>query len=705
MRRSYPNMLAVTTLDECRRQIRGSEDTACLGVRKALPSSCLRSGVSRYLVKFGMRRVLIGFVPRRALVLPFLSACLLISLHAQVPADPLSGIKNQTYRTEMMRIYSSAPNTAVLFFKVFGERKGHLLDRQAVLKLTNRATQYSTWQTTSRDPAGESFATGAEAVFVDIPLGVYDAEITAVGFLTAHQEVRISTSMAQERFEVILQRDPSAVNLDVTDGQVSPKVRKELKRAVSALKSHSLQDAEKHLNKAFLSSPDSSNVNFLLGYLFFEKRDYAQAEKYLASASTLNPHNGQALTLLGRTGMQRQNYPAARSALEQAVLADPENWLPHNLLADTYLHEKNYEGAKVEANKAVIKGQEAASPAQLVLGQALLNLGQFHEGVEALKVFLNQSPHNPVAGQVRDLVTRFENMPATTKLAEADPVAKDKLAGVNALDAVAASRLAVTAWQPPGIDNVKLTLARGVECPAGQVLHESGKRVEELVDDVTRVAAIEDLTHQTLDELGNPIDTESRKYDYVASIAETKPGLIAIDEYRSSVTRFYDYPGGIASTGFASLALVFHPQVRDNFELRCEGLGDWNGQATWLIRFQQRDDRPNVTHSYDIGGQIYPVKLKGRAWISPDKFQIMRIEAEMVRPMPEILLLSEHQIVEYGPVPFPRKQVSLWLPKNVEIYFDFRKHRYHRRHSFHHYMLYSVESVDKPKEPVAAPTD
>jgi tetratricopeptide (TPR) repeat protein len=605
----------------------------------------------------------------------------------------------------MMRDYNTAPNTAVVIFKVFGERKGHLLDRQAVLKLTDSATQFSTWQTTSRDPAAENLATGSEAVFIDVPLGVYDAEITAVGFLSTHQEVRISTSLAQERFEVILQRDPSAVNLDVTDAQVSPKTRKELKRAVSALKSHSLPEAEKHLNKAYQSSPGSSNINFLLGYLFFEKRDYAQAEKYLASASTLNPHNGQALTLLGRTGMERQNYPAARSALEQAVLADPENWLPHDLLADTYLHEKNYENAKVEADKAVAKGQAGASPAQLVLGQALLNLGQFHDGVEALRVFLNESPHNPVAGQVRDLVTRFENMPATTKLAEADPIAKGKLAGVNALDAVAVSRLAVAAWQPPGIDDVRLSLAQGVECPAGQVIYESGKRVEELVDDVARVAAIEDITHQTLDEVGNPINTENRKYDYVASITETDSGLLAVDEYRTSVTRLYDYPGGIASTGFSSLALVFHPHVRDNFELRCEGLGDWNGGATWLIHFQQRDDRPNVTHSYNIGGQIYPVKLKGRAWISPDKFQIVRIEAEMVRPMPEILLLSEHQIVDYGPVPFPRKQVSLWLPKSVEIYFDFRKHRYHRRHSFDHYMLYSVDSVEKRKGPVATPPD
>jgi len=108
-------------------------------------------------------------------------------------------------------------------------------------------------------------------------------------------------------------------------------------------------------------------------------------------------------------------------------------------------------------------------------------------------------------------------------------------------------------------------------------------------------------------------------------------------------------------------------------------------------------------HSYKVGDQLHPVKLKGRAWITADKFQIVRIEAEMISPMPEIQLLSEHQVVEYGPVPFQNKNTSLWLPKSAEIYFDFRRRRYYRRHSFDHYMLFSVDSQEKRKEPAATP--
>jgi hypothetical protein len=136
----------------------------------------------------------------------------------------------------------------------------------------------------------------------------------------------------------------------------------------------------------------------------------------------------------------------------------------------------------------------------------------------------------------------------------------------------------------------------------------------------------------------------------------------------------------------------------------CEGLGDWHGQATWLVHFRQLADHPNRMHSYKVGNRIHPVALKGRAWITADKFQIVRIEAEMVSPMPEIQLLSEHQVVEYGPIPFAKKKTSLWLPKSAEIYFDFRKHRYYRRHSFDHYMLYAVDTDEKRKEPVAKPS-
>src|SRR5450755_4542906 len=154
-----------------------------------------------------------------------------------------------------------------------------------------------------------------------------------------------------------------------------------------------------------------------------------------------------------------------------------------------------------------------------------------------------------------------------------------------------------------------------------------------MVEDVTRFAAVEDLFHQSLDDYGNPVRTETRKFNYVASISEPQPGFLSVDEFRADKLSLAGYPDNIASTGFMSLALVFHPDMRDNFAMICEGLGDWHGQATWLVHFRQREDRPSRMHSYKVGNQTHSVALKGRAWITADKFQIVRMEAELVNPM------------------------------------------------------------------------
>jgi len=576
---------------------------------------------------------------------------------------------------------------------VYNERKGTHLDRQALLKLVSPSSQSPVWQTTLEDTS--------QGVFANLAYGNYNVEVSAVGYLSTQKEVQVPNSLSPVMVDVMLRRDPDAINLDVSDRELSPKARKQAKRAVSALRSGNFKEAQKQLDEAHQLFPYSPDLNFLLGYLYFQKRDFTEAGTYLGAAASLNPHNAQALTLLGRSGLERQDYPAARSALEQAVLADAENWLPHNLLADAYLHQKDYDKARDEAQIAITKGKTAASPAQLVLGQALVNLGHDEEAIQALNAFLDESPKHPMAEQVRSLIAEIQQHASAAASSDDTPQTEARLSSVDPLSAVAAPALATTPWQPPGIDDVKTAVASGVECPSAQVIEESGKRVQELVHDVARFAAVEDLFHESLDPFGVPVRTETRKYNYVASISEPQPGFLSVEEYRVDKPGSAEYPDHIASTGFAALALVFHPDMRDTFEMQCEGLGDWHGQASWLVHFRQRPDRPNRMHSYKVGSEIHPVPLKGRAWITADKFQIVRIEAEMMNPMPEIQLLSEHEFVEYGPIPFEKKNISLWLPKSAEIYFDFRKHHYYRRHSFDHYMLYSVDSDEKRKEPVA----
>ena len=594
---------------------------------------------------------------------------------------------------ETITSYRTDPGTAVLIFHVFAQRNTSLLDRQAMVTLVNASDQSTIWTTTEDR---------AKAFFTNVRLGRYGLDVSAVGYLTEHKDLQVMDSNRPLDMEIVLQRDPAALNLDVAEAIISPKARKEAKHAISLLKSQQFAKAEKQLDEAYKLAPTSAELNFLLGYLYYQKKDLPKAATYLTTAATLNPRNGQALALLGRTQLERQDYAAARSVLEQALMVDPEPWLPHSLLADAHLHQKSYEKALEESELAIRKGQAAASSTQLIRGESLAGLGRDQEAIQALNTFLQSTPRSPIAPQVRSLIVQIQEH---TLIASANTpfIPAVHISGVDPLAALPAEVLSIKPWQPPGIDETKVPTAVGVVCPSARVIEESGKRVQELVHDVERFAAVEDLFHQTLDSYGIPVRSETRKYNYVASITEPQPGVLNVDEYRAEKLTLQGYPDQIASQGFAALALVFHPDRRDEFSMTCEGLGESRGQATWLVRFQQREDRPNHMHAYKLGNQEHPVPLKGRAWITADKFQIARIEAEMVKPMPEIQLISEHQIVEYGPIPFPKKNTTLWLPKSADLYFDFRKHHYYRRHSFDHYMLYSVDAEEKRREPGVPP--
>ncbi|MGH9544416.1 MAG: tetratricopeptide repeat protein, partial [Terriglobales bacterium] len=480
-------------------------------------------------------------------------------------------------------------------------------------------------------------------------------------------------------------------------GQLPKKARKAILHGVAALKSGDYKEAEKHLDAARRLAPNSGDVNFLSGYLAFQQKHYDVAKGYLHTASKLDPHNLQAFTLLGRICLQQEDYQAGLTALNQAVAINPRDWLAHDLLAETYLKQHQFEKAREQAQAAIECNKVASSGSQLVLGEALANLGHTAEAVEALKTFLRQAPDSPAAAQVRDLISEVERMPVAAVKGAAPVTGPDpRLAGAEL-------RFHAMNWQPPGIDDAKPEVAAGVACPTEKVVEMAGQRVKELADDVARFAAIEDLLHERLDETGFPTTKETRKFNYVASISESTPGFLEVNEYRSERTGLDDLPDHIASNGFVSLALVFHPDMRDNFEMICEGLGDWHGQATWLVHFKQRADRPDHFHSYVVNGTTYPVALKGRAWIKADKFQIVHMESELVAPAPAIQLLAEHQIVDYGPVPFGKQNEELWLPHSAELYFNFRNRRYFRRHSFDHFMLFSVDSAEKRNEPKEPP--
>jgi tetratricopeptide (TPR) repeat protein len=565
--------------------------------------------------------------------------------------------------------------------------EGKPLERQALVKLHSRLQDTTNWQTT---------AVNSQSVFDDLLFGQYDIEASAVGYFVSRSAVDIA-SVTPLEIKLVLKRD-SSVSLNAGDAVQSPKLLHETNKAIRALNSGDLKEAQKRVEEADKSWPSNPRVKFLLGYTYFAKHDYEQAQTTLRQAIALNAHDSRTLTLLGRIQLLQTHYQDAATTLEQAVAADSNNWIAHDLLADAYLQQQDYEKARKQALLAIEHGEADGSVALLPLGQALAGLDKNVEAAAALRTFLSAHPKSPAAPHAQALLKALEESKgkpsdqasAAIEQASSLQIATDLLTSPK-------SDLPTVSWLPPNIDRDKPAVVSGLTCPADEVIQGAGATVQELVTNVEKVSAIENIEYQRLDEAGNSSYDESYKFDYAADISH-KPDVILIDEYRVQRYDLAVLPDRMVDNGFAALALVFHPTMRDAFKMTCEGLGEWHGRPTWLVRFEQREDRANHMQAYLVGTLRFPVSLKGRAWITADKFQVVRIVSDMVRPMPEIDLQAEHVVADYAPVQLHKKSMEFWLPQSAEVYMHFHGQRYYRKHTFDKYMLFSVDANDKIHE-------
>jgi hypothetical protein len=103
----------------------------------------------------------------------------------------------------------------------------------------------------------------------------------------------------------------------------------------------------------------------------------------------------------------------------------------------------------------------------------------------------------------------------------------------------------------------------------------------------------------------------------------------------------------------------------------------------------------------EIGGREFALRLRGRAWILADSFQVAHLESDLAEEIPQIRLRLQHQDIEYGPVTLPEGEGEIWLPSRTELYMDFLGHRFYRQHSFTDLKFFLVkvrQTIEGPRE-------
>lgn len=520
--------------------------------------------------------------------------------------------------------------------------------------------------------------------FGSIAATEYSVQVVAEGYKTAISKVETRDNQVKS-LTIELQKlsvEDAAENLAYH--ALAPKAQKEIGKALELLRAQKVADARSHLDAANRAAPNQAEVQYLYGVYEKQAGNAEQAKAYWLKAVEYSPRHLLALLSLADALLAENRETEALPYAKRAVEVEPSSWRGHMVLANVDLRMGLADEAEQEAERAHELGQGQAAVVQPLLAVALARKGEKARAITTLQSYVQEHPSD---AEAKTLLGKLQLGTApVTEVPDKD----------------AASALPLPSnWLPPDVDEKVPAVEPGTPCMLDEVLRRAGKQVEEFVKNVDRFTASEFLKHESINKWGLAESPETRKFDYVASIDQYRPGFFSVTEYRSGVPSLSGFPDGVETTGLAALALIFHTNNTGNFAMSCEGLAQWNGKPAWQVHFRQRPDKPNTIRAYRLGesGPSYSVALRGRAWIAADTYQIVRMETDLVAPLPEIRLVTDHTLVDYGPVRFQRGNVEMWLPQGAELYCNWRGKRMHRRLSYSNYMLFLVDEKQKIAEP------
>lgn len=478
------------------------------------------------------------------------------------------------------------------------------------------------------------------------------------------------------------------------------KLQKELGKALEALRSNKPSDARGHLDAVYRAAPGDADANFLFGVYSSQTNDWVRAKSYWEKVLSLSPNHLGALLSLGSVLMRESKPNEAAQYLHRAVEAEPTSWRAHGVLADAYFRQGELDECIKQAERALELGHGQAAVVQPLLARALQLRGDRERALLVLQSYLEEQPEDLTAVKLLKSLQGSSD-PAGESLPDITA------ASPSAEPVVSMGALLASNWLPPDVDEKVPPVEASVPCNLDEILKNAGKRIKEFVANVDRFAATESVTHQSINKWGFASRPLKFQFDYLVSIKEPRLGLLSVDEYRDIHYLPAKFPDGVATSGLPALMLIFHPYYAPDFKMTCEGLARSKAGPAWQIYFRQRADKPNSIRTYQIGvqGPTYSAPLKGRAWIAADTFQIVRLETDLVSPLPQIRLVADRAAIEYGPVHFQSRNLDMWLPQIAEVFYDWRGRRSHRRHSFKNYLLFSVDDKQQISEPKAQNTN
>jgi VWFA-related protein len=256
-------------------------------------------------------------------------------------------------------------------------------------------------------------------------------------------------------------------------------------------------------------------------------------------------------------------------------------------------------------------------------------------------------------------------------------------------------------WNPPDLDPRKEDGVDASECELNDVLAQAATRATELVSNLQNFTAQEHVVYRVLGGGAEQVDSGTGDFGYNAALVRHKEGF-RVSETRVPERGVRPMPAASRSIGLPEMALIFLPELQQNYEMHCGGAVLWQGQAAWLVTVRQRKDRPDHTATFSAAnGNVYAAPLKGRAWIAQDSGEVIHLEIGLMHPVVPVGVNGWFLSIDYAPVKFRTRNVEVWLPQFAETYDDADYRRTIVSHEFSNFLLFSVDTKQETSSPAS----
>jgi hypothetical protein len=366
-----------------------------------------------------------------------------------------------------------------------------------------------------------------------------------------------------------------------------------------------------------------------------------------------------------------------------------------------------------EAETSALRARELAPKnpeVYLILADVHVLQLNYQTAVQDLEAYLDLEPNGPTSDAVRRTRDKLQkqiqaqlgdNPPSTIIPAAPEPLSNENTglnwAAQQRNETEPETKSKHLNWSPPHVDAPLPALAATPTCDVAKVLENVGLHALELGANLQNFTAEEKIEYEKSSYGGVPQESDTGMFHYVFAFEQHGEDLVS-REYRNPWKGGHSFPASGQDTGEVALELIFRPEMQTDYEMNCEGRDEWKGREAWVIRFQQRKDKPRRTMRFHTPGGDIGVMLKGRAWIGVESGQVLHMESNLMSDIPDIGLRRGAMTVDYAPVEIRSRKLQLWLPQDLEAFWEFGTYRVILLHTFSNFKLFTIETEENHPE-------